>query len=182
MLVDTGADDLGPKTGKLFQNLRAEGISPSDIDVVVLTHAHPDHIGGNTSKDGKLAFPNARFFIWKDEFDFWISEKAEQKLNQHSKELLLTLARKNLQPIQDQLNLIDQEIEILPGIRAVAAPGHTPGHMALAISSKRENNGGGRRSAGKRCRLTNCHEIENHELSFKCPDCVNPQGSKSNLF
>ena len=135
VLVDTGADGLGPKTGKLLQNLHAEGISPSDIDTVILTHGHPDHIGGNTISNGKPAFPNARFVMWKDEWDFWTSGQAELKLDEHGKELLLMFAHKNLQPIQNRFNLVDHESEIMPGIRAVAAPGHTPGHMALAISS-----------------------------------------------
>ena len=136
VLVDTGADGLSPTTGKLLQNLQAEGISPRDIDTVILTHGHPDHIGGNTTSEGKLTFPNARFVMWKGEWDFWTSEQAELKLDENTRKLLLPLARKNLLPIQGGLTLIDHETEIMPGIRAIAAPGHTPGHMALAISSK----------------------------------------------
>ena len=83
MLVDTGADGLDPNTGRLLQNLEAEGIAPEDIDMVILTHCHPDHIGGNTLDDGKLAFPNDRFAMWKDEWDFWTSEEAEVKLDEH---------------------------------------------------------------------------------------------------
>ena len=60
VLVDTGADGLSPNTGRLLQNLRSEQISPEDIDTVILTHGHPDHIGENTTCKGKLAFPNAR--------------------------------------------------------------------------------------------------------------------------
>ena len=135
VLVDTGGDGLGPNTGKLLQNLQAERISPSDTDTVILTHGHPDHIGGNTVDGGGPAFPNARFVMWKDEWDFWTSERAELELDEHVREVLLKFARKNLPPIQSQLDLIDHETEIVPGIKAVAAPGHTPGHMALAIAS-----------------------------------------------
>ena len=135
VLVDTGAGALAPNTGRLLQNLQAEGIAPGDIDTVILTHGHPDHIGGNTVSEGGLAFPNARFVMWKDEWDFWTSEEAEVKLDEHARELLLMFAGKNLPPIQGSLDLIDHEREILPGIQAIAAPGHTPGHMALAISS-----------------------------------------------
>jgi len=138
VLIDTGADGLGPNTGKLIQNLQAKGISPRDIDTVMLTHGHPDHIGGNTNSEGKPIFPNARFVMCKDEWNFWASEQAELKLDEHSKEILLTFARKNLLPTKGQISLVDHETEIVPGIRAVAAPGHTPGHMALAISSKGE--------------------------------------------
>ncbi len=138
VLVDTGADGLGPDTGRLLPNLKTEGIEPEDIDTVILTHAHPDHIGGNTDSEGKLIFPNARYVMWKDEWDFWNSEEAAVKLEEHVREVLLGYARKNLPPIKGQLHLVDRETEILPGIQAIAAPGHTPGHMALAISSQDE--------------------------------------------
>ena len=138
VLVDTGADGLGPDTGKLLQHLQAGGISPEDIDTVILTHGHPDHLGGNTDAEGKPVFANARYIISRDEWDFWMSEQAELKLDEHSREVLLGYARKNLSPIQSQLSLVDYEAEVLPGIQAIVAPGHTPGHIALAISSEGE--------------------------------------------
>jgi glyoxylase-like metal-dependent hydrolase (beta-lactamase superfamily II) len=138
VLVDTGAGDLAPTTGRLLQNLQAEGIAPEAIDTVILTHGHPDHTGGNTDAEGKPAFPKARYIMWKDEWDFWTSEQAEQRLDEHVREILLKFARRNLPPIQGQLDLFDRETEIVPGIHAVAAPGHTPGHMGLEISSESE--------------------------------------------
>ena len=138
VLVDTGADGLGPDTGRLLPNLKTEGIEPEDIDTVIITHAHPDHIGGNTDSEGKLIFPNARYVMWREEWDFWNSEEAVLKLEEHVREVLLGYARKNLPPIKGQLHLVDRETEILPGIQAIAAPGHTPGHMVLAISSQDE--------------------------------------------
>ena len=138
VLVDTGADGLGPDTGKLLQHLQVQGISPEDIDTVILTHGHPDHLGGNTDTEGKLVFTNAHYIISRDEWDFWMSEQAELKLEEHSRGVLLGYAHKNLPPIQNQLALVDYEMEILPGIQTIAAPGHTPGHMALAISSEGE--------------------------------------------
>lgn len=134
VLIDTGAGSLSPDTGKLLQNLRAEGITPRDIDTVILTHAHPDHTGGNTTSEGKPAFPSARFVMWKDEWDFWTSEEAKLKADEHLKPLF-TFADRNLPPIRDRLDLLDSETEIVPGVRAVQASGHTPGHMALTISS-----------------------------------------------
>lgn len=138
VLVDTGDDGLGPNTGRLLQNLKSAGIEPDDIDTVILTHGHPDHIAGNTDTEGKLVFRQARYVMWKDEWDFWNSEQATLKLEEHIREVLLACAHKNLPPIQHQLCLVDREIEIVPGIQAIAAPGHTPGHMALAIASEGE--------------------------------------------
>ncbi len=138
VLVDTGANGLAPTTGKLIQNLQAEGITPEDIDMVVLTHCHPDHINGNILDDGQLAFPNAHYAMWKGEWDFWTSREAEAKLDEHFKAILLSFVRKNLPPIRDRLDLVEREREILPGIQAISAPGHTPGHMALLISSEGE--------------------------------------------
>lgn len=140
VLVDTGAGGLEPTTGKLIPNLQAEGIKPEDIDTVILTHGHPDHIGGSTDSQGRPAFPKARYIMWKDEWDFWISEPnlVELDVDEHIKELLIRVARKNLPPIQKQLDLVDHETEIVPGIRVIPAPGHTPGHMAVVITSENE--------------------------------------------
>jgi glyoxylase-like metal-dependent hydrolase (beta-lactamase superfamily II) len=137
-LVDTGAGGLEPSTGKLLANLRAEGIMPEDIDTVILTHGHADHIGGTTTSGGKLAFPNARYVMWQGEWDFWTADEpnlAALDLDDHIKHLLIGAAHASLPPIRGRLDLIDHEMEIVPGIHAIAAPGHTPGHMALVISS-----------------------------------------------
>jgi glyoxylase-like metal-dependent hydrolase (beta-lactamase superfamily II) len=138
VLVDTGAGSLGPDTGRLLQNLKAEGIGPESIDLVILTHCHPDHIGGITLDNGALAFPNARYVLWKNEWDFWTSKGTEGKTNKHISEVLFSIAQKKLLPIQLRIDLIEHEGEILPGIRAIAAPGHTPGHMVIDIVSEGE--------------------------------------------
>ena len=137
VLVDTGAGGLVPTTGKLIPNLQATGIAPEDVDVVVLTHGHPDHIGGSVDSYGKPAFPNARYVMWKDEWDFWTSKPdlTQLQVPEDLKQALLAAAQNCLPPIREQIDLIDQEVEIVPGIRIISASGHTPGHIALEISS-----------------------------------------------
>jgi glyoxylase-like metal-dependent hydrolase (beta-lactamase superfamily II) len=134
VLVDTGADGLTPDTGRLLSNLYAVGIEADDIDAVILTHGHDDHIGGNTDAEGKSAFPNAHYVMWKEEWTFWTSKQPEALYKDED----FTFTRKNLLSIQDQMDLLDREMEIVPGICAVPAPGHTPGHMAVSVSSNGE--------------------------------------------
>jgi glyoxylase-like metal-dependent hydrolase (beta-lactamase superfamily II) len=136
VLVDTGAGDLSSDTGKLPENLKKEGIEISDIDIIVHTHCHPDHIGGNTDGEGNLIFTNARYVVCKAEWDFWNSAEALQKIDEHSRDILVGYANKNLPPIKDKVDLVDYDTEILPGIKTIAAPGHTPGHMVLSIQSR----------------------------------------------
>lgn len=148
VLIDTGAGNLAQSaakmfpsvdhtttvTGQLLQNMRAVGIEPDDVDTVVITHAHPDHVGGTLDEEGKLIFTNAHYFIARDEWEFWTSETALAK----APAAMVHIARHNLEPLGDRLTLINDASEIVPGIRAMATPGHTPGHMALAITSEGE--------------------------------------------
>lgn len=140
VLVDTGAGKLAPTTGRLVQNLRSEGIDPETIDTVILTHCHADHVGGNLDSAGNLAFPNARYVMSRVEWDFWTSKPTLSSLNcgDHLKQLLLQYAAEMLPPIRRRLDLVDGEEEVVHGIRTIAAPGHTPGHMALEITSQGE--------------------------------------------
>jgi glyoxylase-like metal-dependent hydrolase (beta-lactamase superfamily II) len=134
VLVDMGAGNLGPRTGKLVENMQAAGISPTEVDTVVITHAHPDHIGGTLNDEGEPLYPNAQFHIWKNEWDFWFSEIALAK----TPEMFVTVARQNLEPLQDRINLLEDESEIVPGVSPIPAPGHTPGHIVVQVSSADE--------------------------------------------
>lgn len=131
VLVDMGAGKLGPKTGHLADNLRAADITPESIDTVVITHAHPDHIGGALDDQGRPMYPNAQVYLWKGEWEFWTSERAFAKAPKH----FVEAARHSLMPLQDRLHLVDEEGDVVPGIGVLAAPGHTPGHIVVSVSS-----------------------------------------------
>ncbi len=135
VLVDMGAGHLTDTTGNLVQNMKLAGITPSEIDTVFITHAHPDHIGGTLDNQGKPNYPNAHYFIWKDEWEFWFSDKAFETTS----EFFIKTAREQLGPIKDRVTLVDQESEILQGVRVLSAPGHTPGHMVVSFSSGDEH-------------------------------------------
>jgi len=134
VLVDTGLGVLAsePDAGKLLQNLRAEGIEPDDIDIVIISHGHGDHIGGNIDLEGRAAFPKAQYYMRRVEWDFWTSETT---LTNPEHEWMNEFVNNCLLPIQDQFRFIDQDIEIVPGIKALLAPGHTPGNMVVVIES-----------------------------------------------
>lgn len=140
VLVDTGMGDRVPSTGKLLDNLQAAGFRPEDFDVVILTHVHPDHAGGTVDSNGDPAYPNARFVLWHREWAFWSDSPDLSNLRDDFwGPVMLDTAERFLPPIKDQVELVDAETEIVPGIRAIAAPGHTPGQLALHVSSDDEH-------------------------------------------
>ena len=133
VLFDTGmgsAKDFGPTTGKLLATMKQAGIDPKDIDAVVMSHAHIDHCGGCVGDDGKPNFPNAQFYITQADVDYWTDETKTKEFPS-----FLAQARKNLLPIRDRTVFIKDQQEFLPGIQAIAAPGHTVGHTIFMINS-----------------------------------------------
>lgn len=138
VLVDTGAAGLfGPTLGRLQANLRAAGYQPEQVDEVYITHLHPDHVGGLLGADGKPAFPNAVVRFDKRDADFWLSPEQMDKAPADAKGFFQG-AMAALKPYQEagRVQPFDGATELLPGLRAQPAYGHTPGHTVYAVESK----------------------------------------------
>ena len=138
ILVDTGAGSAAPTSGAIAARLEMAGVRCKDVDTVVLTHAHPDHIGGATDGFGNPTFPNACHLISELEQEFWMTSRIDLSGLRIPSEMRTTMqatARRSLAALRFQLDLVERETEIAPGVRVIPAPGHTPGHLALLISS-----------------------------------------------
>lgn len=139
VLVDSGMGvGVTPTTGRLKRGLEVLGISPTDVKAVVLSHAHPDHIGGTLNQAGQSVFPQARHFMARPEVDFWSAEHPDLStttLPDEIKKNGIATAHKLFQAAGDQLHPVDGEEEFWPGFRYLVAPGHTPGHRAVKITS-----------------------------------------------
>jgi len=137
VLVDTGAaDKFGPTLGKLQGNLKAAGYQPEQVDMVLITHMHGDHVGG-LMVDGKMAFPNATVHAGKEDADFWLSEAVMKKAPADA-QMFFQAAQASLNPYVQagKFKPIAGSTELTPGIKAVAAHGHTPGHTIYTVESK----------------------------------------------
>jgi len=117
--------------GQLAGRLGQLGYRPEDVDVVVITHGHPDHIGGLT-EGGRPVYPNARYVFGAAEFDFWKRGENVREARKFNRELFVKIA----QPLAERARFIKPGDEIASGIRAVDAAGHAPGLMAYHVESE----------------------------------------------
>ncbi len=135
VLVDTGSGDrFLPTTGRLMTNLATAGIDPASITHVVITHAHPDHIWGIRDGFDEAILPDIPYFIGADERDFWMQEGLIDRVPAELQQFVLG-AQNSLSVEGADWTLLAPDQEVVPGVRVLASPGHTPGHMSVALES-----------------------------------------------
>lgn len=143
ILVDTGSGkNMGARAGKLHDRLEAAGIDRRSITDVIITHAHPDHIGGCLLPDGSAAFPNARGFLSKAEVAFWrggAPDLSRVKVDEASKAGFVQAALAGLNAFGKRLETLPDDGAITDSIRLTPLPGHTPGQCGVELTSEGES-------------------------------------------
>ncbi|MDR2837735.1 MAG: MBL fold metallo-hydrolase [Azonexus sp.] len=159
VLIDAGAAKAAPGLGHVVDNLKAAGYSPEQVDAVLLTHLHFDHINGLLTADGQRAFPNAEIWSAKADSDFWLSEEIAAKAPA-GVQGFFKMSRDAAAPYRakGQWKTFDSDRELLPGIRSIDTHGHTPGHASYLIAD------------GGQQLLVLGDLVHNHAVQFARPD------------
>lgn len=136
ILMDTGNGEFGaPTTGRLLANLARAGISPDSIDTVLITHFHGDHINGLRRRDGSWVFPKAQVMVPAREWAFWMDDERMAAAPEGTKPAFQGV-RRVFAPVAAQVRRFEPDTELMPGLRAVAAHGHTPGMSMFEVQSR----------------------------------------------
>lgn len=135
VLLDSGNGNTGaPTSGTWMANFRAAGFDPAKVSSVVISHFHGDHINGLRLRDGTAVFPNAEIQVPSAEWAFWMSD---ERMNQAPEAMRggFQNARRVFGPVAGDVKRFEPGAEVAPGVTAIAAPGHTPGHTCFGIAS-----------------------------------------------
>lgn len=139
ILLEPGAGQtMGPNGGRLFANLAAIGLTPAEIDVVVMSHTHPDHVGHLRAADGGRAFPRATIFAPRADWAFFLRGEPDlsyMPVPEDFRRRFAAAIKRSVEPVANGVGLYEAGVEIVPGLSTIAAPGHTPGMAAFLVHS-----------------------------------------------
>ena len=136
IMLDTSYGEMGPPTaGAWMKNFKAAGFEPDQIDTIIFSHFHADHINGYRGKDGTCPFTKAKVMVPLTEWEYWMDEDRRASAPDGLKDTFENTHRV-FDPIKDQISTFKSGDEVVPGLTAIAAPGHTPGHTAFSLTSQ----------------------------------------------
>lgn len=139
ILLEAGAGQtMGPNGGRIFANLAKLGLRPDDIDVIVISHTHPDHVGNLRAADGSKAFPRAAVFAPRADWDFFVHGEPDlsyMPVPQDFRQRFGAAIKRSVEPYAKDVELYEAGTEIVPGLRTLVAAGHTPGMATFLVHS-----------------------------------------------
>ncbi|WP_420104309.1 MBL fold metallo-hydrolase [Bosea sp. (in: a-proteobacteria)] len=142
VLIEAGAGQtMGPHGGRIFARLSEIGLTANDIDVVVVSHTHPDHVGNLRAADGGSAFPRATIFAPKADWDFFVSGEPDlsyMPVPEEFRRRFGAAIKRSVEPIAKNVQLYGAGAEIVTGLTTIAAAGHTPGMVSFLVHSGRD--------------------------------------------
>lgn len=142
VLLEAGAGQtMGPNGGRIFERLAGIGLSARDIDVVVISHTHPDHVGNLRAADGGRAFPRATVFAPKADWEFFVNGEPDlsyMPVPEDFRRRFGAAIKRSVEPVAKGVELYEAGAEIVPGLTTIAASGHTPGMASFLVHSGRD--------------------------------------------